>query len=904
MQDYIEQLKEWERQVANPYIFEHLDELLPQFSFKMSRNVNGRTWVSPVKLDMTPPKNKTQRKTFCQERDLTFLREQGDWRNEEGHNVEVIRLIGEQWGTWNGGPFDTYKKLSDTYLLNMPKSKGAGREEWKRVKRGESLILDLMDFFSWTLHNTEVGQKVSDYLTNVRKYDGEFIDSVGFGAVPSWTTVERHMVKRGFTVEELHTVCPVEDCVGKTHLLSVPYQSGGKVKGFLFRRLDGVHEHKYSATVGMDRQSEFVFMSGLKNVPDLTIVEGELDSLTATFHGVENVVSIGGPSVRKEQVEHAMTKSVNRITLCLDMDEKKEGGLNREKRFKMVHSCVKTIQEVNPDFSQVYVVNFEEVTDPDEYVKKYGGEKFKSLIDHAEPYWKYYLREFLNKKSETCELVSDLTDKELQDLVEGFSNIESEIPSTRRGDVLRFRREVHRIMDQLDLPFETYNEERERVQKETEEDFKRKNEEKYKSKVVEVTEELRRLLGENDLTGLREYWSKNSSVIENGRNFDTGLELMKVKTEEDIVEEETKVPESLHTGFKVGDNELLLLSGVNQMFVAPTNHGKTWFLLNLFLNVARKYPQKKFVFLSYEERENKIIEYLLNIYFRDLDIGRIDPMTKKRKSNRRTLAEYYQQGQNEDLIDPHSLREFRVRKESFFKEFIEKRRTQVKFVTYNSQQLTSAIRNLVKTGENIGGVFVDYIQLLNLPNKRNFNSRAEEMKEILNQLKDVAVETGLPLVYACQFNRTVVSPFTETLNNIGEAGDIERGAGQVFFLWNAQKTIQQSMKNPQVGETEVNNFVIETEKEITRQDPNLHGMRIRIEKGRDVESSSDPNGNCEILRWRGNNQRLIPNIDDKDFLKEEWVSEQGTFDFTSSLNERTEDYSPMTDGGEDGDLPF
>lgn len=904
-QDYIEQLKEWERQVANPYIYDHLDELLPQFSFTMSRNVNGRTWVSPYKLDMSAPKTKTQRKTFCQERDLTFLREQGDWNNGEGHTVEVIRLIGEQLGTWNGGPYNTYKELSDRYLLNMPKSKGEGREQWKIQNRKESLLRDLMSYFQWNLHNTDKGKKVMDYLTTKRGFNEEFIDSVGFGAVPSWKTVESYMEKREFTPKELKEVCPVQDCVGDTHVLSIPYLCGGKVKGFLFRVIDHNGENKYSATIGMDRQSEFVFVSGLRNVSDLIVVEGELDSLTATFNGVKNVVSIGGSNIRKEQVVNVMKKNVNRITLCLDMDETKDGQLNREKRLKMVRSSVKTIQEVNPDFTQIYVTQLNEVIDPDEFIRNHGVGEFKNLIDIAVPYWKYYLQEFLVKTATQCEdNFLNLNDKQIQDMVEGFSSIESEIPSQRRGDVLRYRNEVHKVMNRFSLPFETYNEERERVEKEKEENIRKKGEEDYKMTLNTVMNELKRLIGENDFTGFRECWSKNSSFISDGRNFDTGLELMKVKTEEDIVEEETQIPESLHTGFKVGDNELLLLSGVNQMFVAPTNHGKTWFLLNLLLNVARKYPDKKFVFLSYEERENKIIEYLLNIYLGDLDIGRINPLTKKRKSNRRTLSEYYQQGQNEDLIDPKSLGQFRVRKETFFKEFIEKRRTQIKFVTYNSQQLVSAIRNLVKTEENIGCVFVDYIQLLNLPNKRNFNSRAEEMKEILNQLKDVAVETGLPLVYATQFNRTVVSPYTETTSNIGEAGDIERGAGQVFFLWNAQKPIIQGQKATE-EEVRVNKYVTDTEKTIQEEDPSFHGMRIRIEKGRDVESSSDLNSNCEILRWRGNNQRLVPNIEDKDFLKKEWEVEQGTLDFTfPTVSGETRD-NVMTEGGEDiEDLPF
>ena len=53
-------------------------------------------------------------------------------------------------------------------------------------------------------------------------------------------------------------------------------------------------------------------------------------------------------------------------------------------------------------------------------------------------------------------------------------------------------------------------------------------------------------------------------------------------------------------------------------------------------------------------------------------------------------------------------------------------------------------------------------------------SRQEELKQICLLLKDCAVETGLPILIAAQFNRTVQSPPEMIAQAIGEAGDIER----------------------------------------------------------------------------------------------------------------------------------
>ena len=51
-------------------------------------------------------------------------------------------------------------------------------------------------------------------------------------------------------------------------------------------------------------------------------------------------------------------------------------------------------------------------------------------------------------------------------------------------------------------------------------------------------------------------------------------------------------------------------------------------------------------------------------------------------------------------------------------------------------------------------------------------------------LKDVSVNTGLPIVLGSQFNRTVTNHLELVNTNLGEAGDIERGANLILAIWN------------------------------------------------------------------------------------------------------------------------
>ncbi len=238
--------------------------------------------------------------------------------------------------------------------------------------------------------------------------------------------------------------------------------------------------------------------------------------------------------------------------------------------------------------------------------------------------------------------------------------------------------------------------------------------------------------------------------------------------ENELKERQTNKPESLNSGYTIGGEPLLLPSGAISIFTAPTSHGKTTFLINLALNVATASPDKETYFFSYEEDGDSILINTLNTYL-DEEIS---------SNNRRTLKTYFATGSTE-YIKSQSKDYFTSKKDKFFRELIETRRLNIHYSSYNSDTLIEAIRYLHKHAKP-GAIFIDYIQLLNLPEgKYKTYSRQEEIKEICIALKDVAVETGLPIILGAQFNREVVNQLRIHATNIGEAGDIERIANLI-----------------------------------------------------------------------------------------------------------------------------
>jgi replicative DNA helicase len=310
-------------------------------------------------------------------------------------------------------------------------------------------------------------------------------------------------------------------------------------------------------------------------------------------------------------------------------------------------------------------------------------------------------------------------------------------------------------------------------------------------------------------------------------------------TEAQMRAEEASQPVSLDTGYKIGEEELQLPGGAISVIAAPTNHGKTVMLINLLLNVVERYPEKRFIFFTYEERSNAIIQYILNTYI-GIDLG------SKGNGNRRTYREYFKTGSTQ-YISKDKRDIFNQKKEEFFKNYIETGRIMVKYVDYNSKDLADGIRYLHREAGDLGGIFIDYFQLLNAAPEtkkvERINNRQEELKQVCMTLKSVSVDTGLPLILAAQFNREATNLQRLHPTNIGEAGDIERVVNTLIALWNmTKKTVLKGINDAEIAE--INQKL--HSKGITKNE-DRGSMYVELLKSRDL-----PTGSFEFFDYDGN----------------------------------------------------
>ena len=255
----------------------------------------------------------------------------------------------------------------------------------------------------------------------------------------------------------------------------------------------------------------------------------------------------------------------------------------------------------------------------------------------------------------------------------------------------------------------------------------------------------------------------------------------------------------LSTGYifdaKTNPVELTIAPKALTGVVGSTGHCKTTFLMNLACRLAKRYPEKRVLFISYEESLENIELNMLNV-FAGIPLG---------KNNREIISNFTQEegvrqvasdvldSDKEDyfnFLDNRFLKkEFSEVKSEFFN-LIREGRLNIQQMDFPVNKLISYVKWMKRRGL-CDILMFDYIQLIEDDSDESLRkSRDEVLKSICLRLKDLAIHKsyGLPIIFGVQFNRQVKSPYDLHCGNIGEAGGIERTCDTVIGLWNCQKT--------------------------------------------------------------------------------------------------------------------
>ncbi len=221
------------------------------------------------------------------------------------------------------------------------------------------------------------------YFAN-RKLRPETIKKYGLGYAPAgWDGLSRHLSSLGYTEQEMlaanvRTVSRNNKHVFDTFRERVIFpivDLRGNIIAFGGRSLgDGIPKYLNTGDTPVFKKSRNLFsMNFAKNTPvkRLILAEGYMDVIAINQAGIENVVATLGTALTSEQAR-LIKQYADEVVISYDSDEAGQKATAR---------AINLLSEAGVN---TRIIKMEGAKDPDEYIKKFGAQRFKMLIDKSD----------------------------------------------------------------------------------------------------------------------------------------------------------------------------------------------------------------------------------------------------------------------------------------------------------------------------------------------------------------------------------------------------------------------------------------------------------------------------------------------------------------------------------------
>ena len=295
---------------------------------------------------------------------ITFIR-----RIENLDYVEAVRFLCERAG------------------MTMPQD-GADNSLAERRQRVYAMNREAARFFHDTLLSP-AGEAGLSYYKNARAFSNRTITRFGLGFAPdAWTALRDHLRELGYSYEEQYAANLVnrsEKVVNgekrvryydnfRNRVIVPIIDVRGHVVAFGARVLDD-SKPKYinSSDTPVYKKSLGVFgLNFAKNTREknLILVEGYMDAISLHQAGFDNVIACLGTALSGEMARLLM-RYTEEVLLAYDADEAGQKATQR---------AIEIFASVG---AKVRVVKLSGGKDPDEILRNYGAERFRSLLGGA-----------------------------------------------------------------------------------------------------------------------------------------------------------------------------------------------------------------------------------------------------------------------------------------------------------------------------------------------------------------------------------------------------------------------------------------------------------------------------------------------------------------------------------------
>ena len=292
------------------------------------------------------------------------------------------------------------------------------------------------EIYEKDLAQSDEAEHVRHYITNERKISSEVCKKFSLGfAHKSWDALTIKMLKQGITEDTLIKAgLSKKNKEGKLfdvfrdRLMFPIKDRKGRVVGFGGRVMNPEDQPKYLNTgdtpVFQKSRELYGFFETLefrKDLKEIFVVEGYMDSIAMYEHGMKNSVATLGIATNRFHVQKLL-QIVNEIVFCFDGDDAGRGA---------AWGALKNVLPSITDGTEIKFLFLPEGEDPASLLEKESAENFKKISNESNLLSEYFI-ERLTKASEitslekkaslaakAMELLSTMQESSIKRLLEG-----------------------------------------------------------------------------------------------------------------------------------------------------------------------------------------------------------------------------------------------------------------------------------------------------------------------------------------------------------------------------------------------------------------------------------------------------------------------------------------------------
>lgn len=738
-----------------------------------------------------------------------------------------------KWRYNTNEPIEMYKAAAEAYGIQGDTSELPEEQRRAIAKRAEdaTIIAEVAKYLTEQL-NTEDGKAARDYL-HKRGLDptermGAYSRKIRAGLL-KYLTAGFKTIPADTMDKKLNTLL-TEDWNADDYGLVLPYYNGSKATGFCLRRITPIKIYtdkngnqretpKYLYSLSPNKGGSFEkngYCGSLNANQPVILVEGALDAERCKQVGFNNVMALGGKTPTDGEVKTLLRHGAKTIIQVPDfefndsgeLDEAEAVGGTIKKLTPLLTGRIEGAGFVSYKVARLHNEGGQDKTkqDADSFIRHYGADAFGEVLRTAQPWYKWAFEDAAAHNSG-----DELAARALAIYTAVKSPIDAEnIKRSLQGQPTGVYAKLKEagvssaVLKQIDAGAGATT---------------------YRESIEAVTRELTEAVARHDTAdNIAAILRRASRLQSNGGQTRLAAQMNATR---DYYESLVKAkPEELQTGWALYNGKGRKLRNISfpigyySVIAAPTGYGKTAFLMQTAINLARSL-RKVFIFVSCEEDEEQLYIRALATYLGEIlpstsgawtewEEGFINPKNELRRTIKQDGFTGTLDLPEEDLPEEEKTEEQRQRDRikkreertaAYWREvapFLKFYHSANGEVNELCNNIAAVVEDLQAVGVEVGGVFLDYVQLMRTTEAKY--SRSEELYSVCTQLNAFAKEMQLAIIMGGQTNREATKQTGNRpkdidaidLNNLGDSTGIERTAAEVYLLLRPERLIKET----------------------------------------------------------------------------------------------------------------